>query len=189
MHVPSLHWLWHHCVCVQATITNASGDTLKTVDFRGEPQQLCSAVCKQERPGSAKPKVWDWASVPRKQCHCQLFKEALLSLLQGVTNSLFAHACCRGQMPPKCSIANPSVAVLSVQDTAFSLITSKRALYIFQVRCYMRCVSPSCPRYKQPARVPGSTDCMLQCSAVPKARNQGTITPETRLVLKPHALW
>jgi hypothetical protein len=34
-----------------------SGDTLKTVEFKGDPVQLCAAVCKDERPGSAKGKV------------------------------------------------------------------------------------------------------------------------------------
>jgi hypothetical protein len=42
---------------LQVTISSLSGDTLKTVEFKGDPLQLCSAMCKDERPGSAKAKV------------------------------------------------------------------------------------------------------------------------------------
>jgi len=42
---------------VQLTISNLSGDTLKTLEFKGDPLQLCAAACKDERPGSAKSKV------------------------------------------------------------------------------------------------------------------------------------
>lgn len=42
---------------LQVTISNVSGDTLKTVEFKGDPVQLCAATCKNERPSSAKGKV------------------------------------------------------------------------------------------------------------------------------------
>lgn len=42
---------------VQVTISNLSGDTLKALEFKGDPVQLCAAACKDERPGSVKSKV------------------------------------------------------------------------------------------------------------------------------------
>lgn len=50
---------------MQVTISNLSGDTLKTLEFKGDPLQLCAAVCKDERPGSAKSKV----SALEPDCH------------------------------------------------------------------------------------------------------------------------
>ena len=44
-------------LAVQVTISNLSGDTLKSLEFRGDPLQLCSATCKDERPSSGHAKV------------------------------------------------------------------------------------------------------------------------------------
>jgi hypothetical protein len=42
----------------QVTISNLSGDTLKTLEIKGDPLQLCAADCKNERSGSgSKTKV------------------------------------------------------------------------------------------------------------------------------------
>ena len=47
-------------LAVQVTISNLSGDTLKSLEFRGDPLQLCSATCKDERPSSGHAKVSNW---------------------------------------------------------------------------------------------------------------------------------
>lgn len=49
---------------VQVTISNLSGDTLKTLEFKGDPVQLCAAARKDERPGSAKTKVGCMSALP-----------------------------------------------------------------------------------------------------------------------------
>jgi hypothetical protein len=87
---------------LQVTISNLSGDTLKTVEFKGDPLQLCSAVCKDERPGSAKAKVSSLRQLQHPDLHKRLAELQLLvpativcSTLnsRGMLHSCMLHSC------------------------------------------------------------------------------------------------
>jgi hypothetical protein len=55
--MPQEGFIWIYCCCSgclsawQVTISDQAGETLKTINFKGEPLELCVASCKDDAKG------------------------------------------------------------------------------------------------------------------------------------------